>query len=138
MEELKALTTKMLEDNKLLRGEIGQLDKDFRKYRATARTKTMVFSALLAVACAVAFIAISTAFAQKKQRDEVLCPLYQIFVKSYNPNSLAAKADGIEAYSHTFAEIRKQYAVLGCSERVEPAAPAPATPAPSALSGPPK
>lgn len=51
---------------------------------------------------------------QEAVRADVLCPLYSIFVSSYNPNSLAAKAQGIDAYNATFAEIRRQYAVLRC------------------------
>jgi hypothetical protein len=51
-------------------------------------------------------------------REQVLCPLYSIFVKSYNPNSLAAKAQGIEQYNRTFEDIRHQYDVLGCAEPV--------------------
>jgi len=47
-------------------------------------------------------------------RTQVLCPLYQIFVNSYNPDSLAAKAQGIDTYNRNFALIRAQYDVLGC------------------------
>lgn len=54
--------------------------------------------------------------------SQVLCPLYRIFVLSYNPNSLAAKAQGLEAYNATFNDIRHQYDVLGCAA---PSAPPP-------------
>jgi hypothetical protein len=52
---------------------------------------------------------------QEVVRAQVLCPLYSIFVSSYNPNSLAAKAQGIDAYNKTFAEIQTQYGVLRCT-----------------------
>lgn len=61
---------------------------------------------------------------QEATRADVLCPLYTVFVNSYNPNGVAAKEQGLPAYDATFLEIRRQYAALRC-----------VTPAPA---GPPK
>lgn len=43
------------------------------------------------------------------------CPLYQIFVSSFNPDSLAARSQGIGAYTSNFNEIKRQYGVLQCA-----------------------
>lgn len=46
--------------------------------------------------------------------DKSLCPLYRIFVDSYNPNSPAAKTQGLAQYTATFDDIRNQYKALDC------------------------
>lgn len=49
--------------------------------------------------------------------DNALCPLYKVFVSSYNPQSLAAKSQGIDRYNAIFVEIRRQYSSLGCESK---------------------
>lgn len=46
--------------------------------------------------------------------NDALCPLYKLIVDSYNPNSLAAKTQGIAQYNASFNEIRNQYRALNC------------------------
>lgn len=69
---------------------------------------------------------------QDRQNSEAFCPLFRIFVNSYNPNGIAAREQGLPAYDATFVEIRRQYAALRC------VTPAPAFPPPKPSSlGPP-
>jgi hypothetical protein len=50
---------------------------------------------------------------QTKVGNQVLCPLYQIFLKSYDPNSTTAKLDP-KKYEQQFQVIRNSYKILEC------------------------
>src|SRR6266702_1764330 len=50
---------------------------------------------------------------QTKVGNQVLCPLYSIFLQSYNPNSAAAKANP-QTYEAQFTVIRNSYKILDC------------------------
>jgi hypothetical protein len=50
---------------------------------------------------------------QQRTRREVLCPLYGVFLASYNPDSAAAQADP-QRYEQAFTVIRRGVVVLGC------------------------
>ena len=50
---------------------------------------------------------------QTKVCNQVLCPLYSIFLQSYNPKSAAAKAIP-QTYEAQFKVIRNSYKILDC------------------------
>jgi hypothetical protein len=62
-------------------------------------------------------------------RSGVLCPLFSVFLGSYNPTTRAAGTDR-ETYEATFAVIREGYRDLGCTT--------PFVPPPTSRSTPPK
>jgi hypothetical protein len=63
----------------------------------------------------------STNAALDDTRSEVLCPLYSVFLGSYNPNTRAAGQDR-KTYEDTFQVIRAGYAHLGCTSPLVPPA----------------
>ena len=46
---------------------------------------------------------------------QALCPLYEVFLKSYNPTSPQAKADPAQ-YEHSFVVIEQGARALGCQQ----------------------
>lgn len=58
---------------------------------------------------------------QTRTVNDVLCPLYAIFLKAYNPNNQPAATR--KTYEEQFMTIRHSYAILGCA----PVTPAPTT-----------
>lgn len=91
-----------------------------KTWKTTIKIRWMValviLDLILSGAMLVGFLQISDLIKrQDVVQSQVLCPLYAIFVRSYNPNSLAAKAQGIDDYNRTFAEIKRQYGALGCA-----------------------
>jgi len=51
---------------------------------------------------------------QQRTGNEVLCPLYGLFLASFDPTSAAARKDPAK-YEASFRVIRTGYQVLGCS-----------------------
>lgn len=49
---------------------------------------------------------------QQRTSNEVLCPLYQVFLRSYHPE--AQPPEKLADYEESFAVIRRSYAVLDC------------------------
>lgn len=49
---------------------------------------------------------------QQRTSNEVLCPLYEVFLRSYHPE--AQPADRRAEYEASFEVIRRSYAVLDC------------------------
>lgn len=65
---------------------------------------------------------------QEITTNQVLCPLYAVFIGSYNPESRAPGTDR-ETYESNFQVIREGYEILRCTTPiVPPATRAPTTP----------
>lgn len=99
-----------------------QREVNRKNYRTTIKLRVLVGLVIMCVALSGAMVVGYIKFTelvddQYVLRSQVLCPLYKIFVDSYNPNSVAAKAQGIEQYTATFDDIRHQYKALRCSPR---------------------
>lgn len=60
-------------------------------------------------------------------RSQVLCPLYSVFLGSYNPNTRAPGVDR-QTYEQIFSQFRDSYNHLQCTT---PLVPKPTTPAPT-------
>ena len=52
-------------------------------------------------------------------RNQVLCPMFRVFLGSYQPESRAPGPDR-DKYEQAFAEMRSQYAVLQCTGDLVP------------------
>jgi hypothetical protein len=52
---------------------------------------------------------------QQRTSNEVLCPLYEVFLRSYHPESQPPERRA--EYEDSFAVIRRSYAVLDCNQR---------------------
>ncbi len=96
--------------------DVQNLDKHVARLNKRTTIKIRVLVGVLAVQAAVVTVLAGVVQDNRHTRDEVLCPLYKIFVDSYNPESLAAKAQGIAQYTATFTEIHRQYQALGCAQ----------------------
>lgn len=69
-----------------------------------------------------------TAASLADTRGEVLCPLYSVFLGSYNPGTRAPGVDR-EAYESIYAQFRASYQHLNCTTPLVPK-PTPTTNAP--------
>lgn len=69
-----------------------------------------------------AFTAVQTSHQQAQLRGEVLCPLYGIFLGSYDPktrdNNPDPQARG--KYEDAYAKIRRGWQVMGCTDPIVP------------------
>jgi len=51
---------------------------------------------------------------QQRTSNEVLCPLYELFLRSYHPE--VQPAEKLAEYEDSFVVIRRSYAVLDCDK----------------------
>lgn len=106
--------------------------------RRTARSETHI-RVMWGVVGVVVFLAggMSALFYQQSQtnarlddtRSGVLCPLYSVFLGSYNPSTRAPGTDR-DTYEATFAVIRDGYKDLGCTTPLVPPATSRSNPPP--------
>lgn len=116
-ERIRALTAKadaLAKTVGALGEKVDQLHDSVDVQNVRNAWKVRALGAVLGVALLIVAGVGWGAYRDHQLRVQVLCPLYAIFVKSYNPGSTAAKAQGIEEYRRTFEDIYHQYGVLGC------------------------
>lgn len=102
--------------------QLTELTEELAAEQAQGKRYRMIVLGLL-MSMVVSFAGLGlTAYAISEQNrliSFVLCPLYSLFVGSYNPNSRQAGEDRA-AYENAFVTIRAGYAELGCTSPVVP------------------
>lgn len=108
-----------------------KISTDKAKRRTTVKIRVLValFIADIALTAAIYVFynkqaetsaRLEAAIAQQEViRSQVLCPLYAVFLGSYQPTTRAAGTDR-DTYEQNFAQMRTQYAVLSCTGPVVP------------------
>lgn len=82
--------------------------------------KALVFTSVaLLVDILITIVVVSIFRDQEHTRAEVLCPLFSVFVGSYDPTSRKEGPDR-EKYEDTFRVIRQGYATLKCRGPIVP------------------
>lgn len=108
-----------------LTNEVASLNQKFEQVNEdvykTVRTMKVVIAVLVTVSLfslgALAYAIYNgqkIAQVQERTSNEVLCPLYKLFLDSYRPE--AQPPERRQAYEDAFKVIRKSYAVLECTK----------------------
>ena len=132
MDELKRRTRLLDEDVKRLTDEVHRLND--RADRADRDKRWLIVGLLLVVALVamVAFVAVRAQQAsnaaqrnsdeQGQLRNDVLCPLYSIFLGSYDPKTRDKNPDPAarQKYEDAFVKIREGWNVMGCTDPLVP------------------
>ena len=125
MEELKKQTRQLDTDVQQLTGEVHRLND--RADRTDRDKKWLVVGLLLVVGLValLAFVAVraqQTATEQEQLRNGVLCPLYSVFLGSYDPATRDKNPDprAREKYEDAFVKIRHGWDVMGCTDPLVP------------------
>jgi hypothetical protein len=125
MDELKRQTRMLDDDVKQLTGEVHRLND--RADRTDRDKRWLIVGLLLVVGLValVAFVAVraqQTAAAQEQLRNDVLCPLYGIFLGSYDPKTRDKNLDpnARQKYEDAFAKIRNGWDVMQCTDPIVP------------------
>jgi len=128
---LAATAQALTEQVRALAGEVGGLADEVAEVDGRARRSRRVLSIAivglafdLVLSCVVFFGLFAQSATDRRleslivRQDEIrngaLCPLYGLFLRSYNPDGPAAKADPVQ-YERSFVEIRRSYGVLECA-----------------------
>ena len=125
MDELKRQTRQLDTDVQQLTGEVHRLND--RADRTDRDKKWLVVGLLLVVGLValLAFVAVraqQTANEQEQLRNDVLCPLYSVFLGSYDPKTRDKNPDpqAREKYEDAFTKIRRGWEVMGCTDPLVP------------------
>jgi hypothetical protein len=125
MDELKRQTRLLDDDVKQLTGEVHRLND--RADRNDRDKRWLIVGLLLVVALVAltAFVAVraqQTATEQEQLRNGVLCPLYSVFLGSYDPKTRDKNPDPAarQKYEDAFAKIRSGWEVMGCTDPLVP------------------
>jgi len=125
MDELKRQTRMLDDDVKQLTGEVHRLND--RADRTDRDKRWLIVGLLLVVGLValVAFVAVraqQTATEQEQLRNGVLCPLYSVFLGSYDPATRDKNPDprAREKYEDAFVKIRHGWDVMGCTDPLVP------------------
>ena len=108
-----------------LREDLGRLaDRQSRTERRGVWTAITVTIALVFVVVAgyLAVAAQRNSDEQEQLRNEVLCPLYGIFIGAYDPSSRDKSPDpqARQKYEDAYAQIRHGWEVMQCTSPVVP------------------
>ena len=125
MDELKRQTRLLDDDVKRLTDQVERLNE--RTNRAERDKRWLVVGLLLVIGL-VALVGYTAVQAQKaaddqaQLRNDVLCPLYGIFLGSYDPKTRDRNPDpqARQKYEDAFAQIRHGWAVMGCTGPIVP------------------
>jgi hypothetical protein len=110
-----------------LESAVNNLTKEVARQNSRARANRrliwMVALGLAINACVVSLVVLLTnnvrsnsnrvREVQERTSNQVLCPLYELILQSYNPKSPTALKDP-ENYAHSFQVIREGYKTLEC------------------------
>jgi len=125
MEELKRQTRQLDDDVRRLTEEVHRLND--RADRADRDKKWLVVGLLLVVALValVAYVAVrakQNSNEQEQLRNVVLCPLYSVFLGSYDPKTRDKNPDpsARQKYEDAFTKIRSGWDVMGCTGPLVP------------------
>jgi hypothetical protein len=125
MDELKRQTRLLDDDVKQLTGEVHRLND--RADRNDRDKRWLIVGLLLVVALVAltAFVAVraqETATEQEQLRNGVLCPLYSVFLGSYDPKTRDKNPDpqARQKYEDAFGKIRDGWDVMGCTDPLVP------------------
>jgi hypothetical protein len=125
MDELKRQTRLLDDDVKQLTGEVHRLND--RADRNDRDKRWLIVGLLLVVALVAltAFVAVraqETATEQEQLRNGVLCPLYSVFLGSYDPKTRDKNPDpqARQKYEDAFDKIRDGWDVMGCTDPLVP------------------
>jgi 4-amino-4-deoxy-L-arabinose transferase-like glycosyltransferase len=125
MDELKRQTRQLDTDVQQLTGEVHRLND--RADRADRDKRWLIVGLLLVVALValVAYVAVQarkTADEQEQLRNQVLCPLYSVFLGGYDPRTRDKNPDpeARQKYEDAFAKIRNGWEVMGCTDALVP------------------
>lgn len=125
MDELKRQTRLLDDDVKRLTDQVERLNE--RTNRAE-RDKRWLVVGLLLVLGLVALVGYTAVQAQKttddqaQLRNDVLCPLYGIFLGAYDPKTRDRNPDpqARQKYEDAFAQIRHGWTVMDCTGPIVP------------------
>ncbi len=132
MDELKRQTRELDGDVKQLTGEVHRLND--RADRTDRDKKWLIVGLLLVVGLValVAFVAVRAQQAsdvaqrssdeQSHLRNDVLCPLYSMFLGSYDPKTRDKNPDPAarQKYEDAFVKIREGWNVMQCTDPLVP------------------
>lgn len=125
MDELKRQTRMLDDDVKKLTDEVHRLND--RADRTDRDKRWLIVGLLLVVGLValVAFVAVraqQTSTEQEQLRNGVLCPLYSVFLGSYDPKTRDKNPDpqAREKYEDAFSKIRHGWEVMGCTDPIVP------------------
>ena len=125
MDELKRQTRLLDDDVKRLTDQVERLNE--RTNRAERDKRWLVVGLLLVIGL-VALVGYTAVQAQKaaddqaQLRNDVLCPLYGIFLGSYDPKTRDRNPDpqARQKYEDAFAQIRHGWTVMDCTGPIVP------------------
>ena len=108
-----------------LREDLGNLGDRQRKSDARILWVVIGLVVVVALAVAIGFVAAraqETANEQAALRNDVLCPLYSIFLGSYDPKTRDKNPDPAarQKYEDAFVKIRYGWDVMGCTDPLVP------------------
>jgi hypothetical protein len=103
--------------NGLAVDQAGQLRRTQRILRWTVAG--LIFDLLLTLVGGLLYLQVQTNTARIQEvnarvNSQALCPLYEVFLRSYNPGSPSAQQDPAE-YDRNFAVIEQGAKALGCA-----------------------
>jgi hypothetical protein len=125
MDELKRQTRMLDDDVKQLTQEVHRLND--RADRNDRDKRWLIVGLLLVVGLVAltAFVAVRaqrTGDEQEQLRNDVLCPLYSVFLGSYDPKTRDKNPDpqARQKYEDAFDKIRGGWMVMGCTDPLVP------------------
>ena len=125
MDELKRQTRMLDDDVKKLTDEVHRLND--RADRTDRDKRWLIVGLLLvvglvALAAFTAFRAQRTADEQELLRAQVLCPVYSVYLGSYNPATRDKNPDpqARQKYEDVFAKLRHGWEVMQCTDPLVP------------------
>lgn len=132
MDELKRRAAQLDQDvrtlNNTTEANTEALDRIHQRLDRSDKDRRRFVTAIIALAMLAGFLAVE-AFrleqairSQDQLRAEVLCPLYGIFIGSYDPESRANNADpdAKAKYEDAYAKIRRGWQVMECRDPIVP------------------
>lgn len=132
MEELKRRAAQLDEDVRALadttEANTEALGRVERRLDRSDSDRRRFITAIIALAMLAGFLGVEAIRlehairAQSQLRAEVLCPLYGIFIGSYDPKTRDNNPDpqAREKYEDAFVKIRHGWQVMGCTDPIVP------------------
>ena len=129
MDELKRRAAQLDQDvrtlNDTTEANTAALDRVHQRLDRSDKDRRKFVTALIALALLAGFLGVEAMRLegsirdQTQVREQVLCPLYSIFLGAYDPQS-RPEGEARKRYEETYVEIRRGYQVLRCTNPIVP------------------